>query len=193
MRGLVSTLPLILVIAGCHHEQAVVKSPAPSPMPATQPAPPVAKTPPAPSTRTCSGDTDCGDKQLCIRGACVDITPELAECSMLRVHFDFNVAQIHSGDLPSLARIARCLRADHELYVRIEGNADERGTEEYNLALADKRATAVATYLSSLGVTKAQLSTVSYGKDKPLCVEHDEECWAKNRRAAVKTKAGKKQ
>jgi peptidoglycan-associated lipoprotein len=70
--------------------------------------------------------------------------------------------------------------------VTIQGNADERGTEEYNMALGDRRATTVAHYLESLGASAAQLKTVSYGKENPLCTEHDEECWAKNRRAELK-------
>ena len=74
------------------------------------------------------------------------------------------------------------------MHVTIEGNADERGTDEYNLALGDQRATSVARYLKALGASPTQLKTVSYGKEKPLCTEHDEECWAKNRRAAVKSK-----
>jgi peptidoglycan-associated lipoprotein len=83
-------------------------------------------------------------------------------------------------------RSARCLKADHALHVSIEGNADERGTEEYNMALGDRRATTVKGYLESLGASASQLKTVSYGKENPLCTEHDEECWAKNRRAEMK-------
>ncbi len=65
----------------------------------------------------------------------------------------------------------------------IEGHCDERGTAEYNMALGERRATAVKNYLVSLGVPKAALSTVSFGKEKPLDPGHDEEAWAKNRRA----------
>jgi peptidoglycan-associated lipoprotein len=147
-----------------------------------------AQPPPAAASaeKLCSADTDCGSKQLCIRSHCVDISANLAECSALRIHFDFNVATIRSDDLSQLQRISRCLKADTGLHVTIEGNADERGTEEYNMALGDQRATAVRKYLQSLGTSDAQLRTVSYGKENPLCTEHDEDCWAKNRRAAVK-------
>ena len=138
--------------------------------------------------RTCSSDIDCGERQLCIRSQCVDITPGLAECSTERIHFDFNQADIHPDETAKLQRMGRCLKADHALHVTIEGNADERGTEDWNLALGDKRATAVENYLEQLGVSKAQLKTVSYGKDRPLCSQHNEECWAKNRRAALKPK-----
>ena len=143
-----------------------------------------------PSTaHACSVDSDCHDKQLCIRSQCVDITPDLAECSTVRVQFDFNDANLHDTAGPKLERMARCLKADHGLQVTIEGNADERGTEEWNIALGDKRATSVAQYLERLGVSQAQLRTVSYGKERPLCEEHNEACWAKNRRAAVTPQA----
>ena len=109
----------------------------------------------------------------------------------MHVHFPFNSDEIDSADKPSLDRSARCLKADHSLHVTIEGNADERGTEEYNMALGDRRAHSVAGYLQSLGASQAQLGTVSYGKEKPECQEHDEACWARNRRAALKASEGK--
>jgi peptidoglycan-associated lipoprotein len=140
----------------------------------------------AAAEKLCSTDSDCSDKQLCIRQHCVDITDNLAECGVLRVHFLLDSAEIADADRQLLERPARCLKASHGLHVTIEGNADERGTEEYNLALGDRRATSVAKYLESLGVSQEQLKTVSYGKENPLCTEHDEACWSKNRRAAVK-------
>jgi peptidoglycan-associated lipoprotein len=66
--------------------------------------------------------------------------------------------------------------------VTIEGHADERGSEAYNLALGDARAKAAKDYLSSIGIPASQLAIISYGKDKPVCDEHDEACWQRNRR-----------
>jgi peptidoglycan-associated lipoprotein len=108
------------------------------------------------------------------------------DCGLVRVHFDFNNSAIQDGDKPLLERAATCLKQNNKLHVTIEGNADERGTEEYNLALGDQRARSVATYLERLGASSAQVKTVSYGKEQPECNEHDEACWSKNRRAAVK-------
>jgi peptidoglycan-associated lipoprotein len=102
------------------------------------------------------------------------------------VHFAFNKWDIESQEASALERLGRCLRADRVLHVTIEGNADERGTEEYNLHLGEKRANAVEKYLANLGVSSSQLKTVSYGKDRPVCTEHSEDCWAQNRRAALK-------
>jgi peptidoglycan-associated lipoprotein len=178
------TLVALALLAGCAHkpeaknENKTTPNPASSSPPAT-----VANTTPAPSS--CSSDLDCGPRQLCIRARCVDITADLAECSHVRVHFPFNSSELDPAELTALQRSARCLGADTALHVTIEGNADERGTEEYNLALGDRRATAVAKYLESLGASEAQLRTVSYGKENPLCTEHDEACWARNRRAEL--------
>ena len=182
-RSIVVLLSLAAGLVACSHE--VAKSSVVA-TPQTVAAQPAAKAPPATALRTCSADDDCGDKQLCIRSQCVDIAPELAECGTVRVHFDFNDANLHQDETIKLVRMSRCLKADHDLHVAIEGNADERGTEEWNIALGDKRATSVAQYLETLGVSKAQLRTVSYGKERPLCDQHNEECWAKNRRAALK-------
>ncbi|HEX6835340.1 MAG TPA: peptidoglycan-associated lipoprotein Pal [Polyangia bacterium] len=179
-------VPLLLVF-GCAHKQETKAATPPPPAPA-----PAAASTPAPTEKSCSTDLDCGDKQLCIRNRCVDISAGLAECNQVRVHFPFNSSEIDPADKPGLERSARCLKADQALHVTIAGNADERGTEEYNMALGDKRATAVASYLESLGASAAQLKTVSYGKENPLCTEHDEDCWAKNRRAEMKSgEAGK--
>jgi peptidoglycan-associated lipoprotein len=177
-------LPLItaFTLFGCAHKQETKTA---ATTPASPPAAPAtaAAQPAAPG---CSSDLDCGEKQLCIRNRCVDISAGLAECSQVRIHFAFNSAELDPADKPGLERSARCLKADHALHVSIEGNADERGTEEYNMALGDRRATTVAKYLEALGSSAAQLKTVSYGKEKPLCTEHDEDCWAKNRRADMK-------
>ena len=184
----------LLLVPACAHKPPAAPSPesgaaapaAPTPaVPAVAPAPAAAA---APAEQACSKDDDCSLKALCIRNRCVDITPEiqLAECSQTRVHFDFDAYLIRAEDKPRLDRVARCLRADQKLHVTIEGNADERGTEEYNLQLGDKRATAVERYLQVLGVPGGQLKSISYGYEKPLCAEHNEECWSKNRRAGLK-------
>ena len=77
---------------------------------------------------------------------------------------------------------AQLLKQYHRLYVNIEGHCDERGSEEYNLALGAKRAETVQKTLEQLGVSKAQLQTVSYGKERPFCDAHNEHCWQQNRR-----------
>ena len=173
-------LPLIAVF-GCAHQQKQEAKAQPAPAPA-----PVAQSTPAPDTRgTCTRDLDCASGQICLDGRCADIASNLSACTSVRVHFGFNESDISSADRDSLERAARCLKADRDLHIAIAGNADERGTEEYNMALGDRRAHAVSDYLRSLGASDAQLQTVSYGKEHPICSEHDEACWQQNRRAEL--------
>ena len=181
MRYLIS-LGIAVVVAGCAHQTNAPKVEQARPELSTKPAQASAA---APAESLCSRDLDCGDGRLCLHQHCVNISSGAAECESVRVHFDFNSSQIHEADRPVLQRMAVCLKAEQAVHVTVEGNADERGTEEYNLALGDKRATAVEKYLEALGVSGQQLRTVSYGKERPLCTEHDEACWAKNRRAGL--------
>jgi peptidoglycan-associated lipoprotein len=187
-RSVIAVLALVLV--GCAHKPETKKDTSPSSSGGGA-APLSSRLEP---TNSCTRDLDCGPKQLCIRNQCVDISEHLAECGHVRINFPLNSSDLPSDSATTLERSARCLKADLALHVTIEGNADERGTEEYNLALGDRRATAVAKYLERLGASQAQLKTVSYGKENPLCVEHDEECWGKNRRAELNVAgaAGKK-
>jgi peptidoglycan-associated lipoprotein len=178
-------LTLVAMVGGCAHKQET-KAEAPKAEPAAAPQAAATPAPAATGAKTCASDLDCGSKQLCLNNKCVDITPDLAECTNVRVHFPFNSDEIDGADKPQLDRSARCLKADTTLHVTIEGNADERGTEEYNMALGDRRARSVAGYLQSLGASQQQVATVSFGKENPECQEHDEACWAKNRRASLK-------
>jgi peptidoglycan-associated lipoprotein len=187
MNRLMPLLPLSAVLACAHAPKAAEAAPPPAPAPAVAmaPAPPPPAPAPAVAARSCSADTECSASQLCVRSSCVAITPALEECGVTRVHFDFDQAELHQAELPKLERMARCLGADRAVHVVIEGNADERGTVEYNLHLGDRRASAVERYLEGMGVPGPQLATVSYGKEIPLCTRHDEECWSRNRRASV--------
>jgi peptidoglycan-associated lipoprotein len=99
------------------------------------------------------------------------------------VHFDFDRSALRDDAKNICQEIAAYLKAHPRTALVIEGHCDERGTAEYNLALGDRRATAVKSYLVSLGVPATELSTVSFGKERPLDPGHTEAAWAKNRRA----------
>lgn len=99
------------------------------------------------------------------------------------IYFDFDQASITDAARATLVRHAAWLAAHPEVRVVVEGHCDERGTVEYNLALGDKRAQATRDTLVGLGVASARLSAVSFGKERPLDVGHDEAAWAHNRRA----------
>jgi len=98
-----------------------------------------------------------------------------------RIYFDFDKADIKAGSEAALKGNAAWVK-DHSKNIVIQGNCDERGTNEYNIALGDRRANAAKKYLINLGVAKGELSTVSYGEEKPAASCHDESCWSQNRR-----------
>jgi peptidoglycan-associated lipoprotein len=101
------------------------------------------------------------------------------------VNFDFDSAELTVSARSTLNRQAAFLSVNPDLMIVIEGHADERGTREYNLALGERRATAVRDYLVAKGINSARVRTVSYGKERPAVSGSDEAAWAKNRRAAT--------
>jgi len=96
--------------------------------------------------------------------------------------FDYDSAEIRPDAREVLQKDADFLKGYPQAHVTIEGHCDERGSTEYNLALGDRRANAVKEYLVSLGVSAGNLTTTSWGKEKPFCTDHDETCWQQNRR-----------
>ena len=96
------------------------------------------------------------------------------------IYFDFDSALLRNDARPELQKVAQ--EAKRAKAIRIEGNCDERGTTEFNLALGDARARSAATYLERLGVRKNKISTVSYGSEHPKVPGHDESAWSQNRR-----------
>lgn len=108
---------------------------------------------------------------------------ELGVLSLENVYFDYDKYNLTPSALDILARHAQALKQYREIPVVIEGHCDERGTIEYNLALGEKRANAVKDYLVSLGIERSRLSTISYGKERPVDTRSNETAWARNRRA----------
>ncbi len=106
------------------------------------------------------------------------------------VHFALNRYQIEDNDKAVLQRQAAWLSKFPRVRVRIEGHCDERGTREYNLALGARRANAVKEYLAGQGVAMGRLETISYGKERPICTESNEACWAQNRRGVTTISSG---
>jgi peptidoglycan-associated lipoprotein len=98
------------------------------------------------------------------------------------IHFAYNEYTIEPQDGSILHNNATWLTAHANSRVQIEGHCDERGSEEYNIALGAKRAQAAKDYLVTLGISGDRISTISYGKELPLCTEHEESCWSQNRR-----------
>lgn len=97
-------------------------------------------------------------------------------------YFDYDKADIRPDAREALGKTGDFLRRYPQVKVAIEGHCDERGSTEYNLVLGDRRAQATRQYLISLGISADRMNTISYGKEKPSCMEHGEECWQQNRR-----------
>ncbi|HWM92153.1 MAG TPA: peptidoglycan-associated lipoprotein Pal [Thermoanaerobaculia bacterium] len=99
------------------------------------------------------------------------------------VYFEYDEISLSDETRERLARNAELLKAQPSFQVTIEGHADERGTNEYNLALGERRANSVRDYLGSLGVDGGRLRIITYGEERPVCTESAESCWSQNRRA----------
>lgn len=138
--------------------------------------PPVAEAPPQAAPVTSS----------IIPGSAEDLKQNVGDT----VHFAYNEYNIEDSDKATLQRQAAWLAKYPSVRFTIEGNCDERGTREYNLALGARRANAVKEYLVSLGVSAARLETISYGKERPICTESTEDCWAQNRRGVSTISGG---
>ena len=112
----------------------------------------------------------------------------MANPNLKEIHFDFDKYNIRPADAKILDGNAAWLKSNNNL-VLIEGHCDERGTAEYNLALGERRAKSAMNYLVAQGVQASRITIISYGKERPLCTEKTEACWARNRRDAFLTKA----
>jgi peptidoglycan-associated lipoprotein len=118
------------------------------------------------------------------------ITEEVRNLLATRVHFDFDRSDIRPGDAAILDRKIAILRANPNLRIRISGHCDERGSDEYNLALGNRRANSAKQYLVNAGIEAARIETISYGEERPIAMGSNEEAWAQNRRAEFDIIAG---
>ena len=183
---------LILAAAGCAKKpvakntpptpQAVVE---PAPQPAAQPAPrPAAQ----PQPQTVANNPAPRYPDAATRARIDELLARIEDA-----YFDYNQHTLRPDAIKALQADSTELRDIIVQYpnykLTIEGHCDERGSEAYNLALGDARAKAAKDYLVQVGISTTQLAVVSYGKDKPICDEHDEACWQKNRRIHIAASA----
>jgi len=141
-------------------------------------------------TATGPGGTATASARVTVEAAPVEAAPsanpslsELFEQNVRDAFFDFNKSDIRADARENLAKTAEFLRSYKQIRVTIEGHCDERGSTEYNIGLGERRAQAAKNYLISLGITADRMDTVSWGKERPFCGEHTEDCWQQNRRA----------
>jgi peptidoglycan-associated lipoprotein len=182
---MVPTALLILVVTGCAKQPATMPASASAPSPgstgASRPQPAAAQS----SMGQDAGRATLGAGAGGAGATAARVSPrEFAENAALRdVNFDYDKYDIRPADAKILDANAAWLKTNARSLLLIEGHCDERGTPEYNLALGERRAKAAMSYLTALGILANRISIVSYGEERPLCKEHGEACWAKNRRA----------
>lgn len=151
---------LAAAVAACSHAQPVAEAPAAPPPAPVKAAPPPEK----PAAQEIAKPTP--------------LVPVPSDS----IYFDFDRADLKPEAKNELATLGTLLAKNPSLTVRVEGNCDERGTEEYNIALGQRRADAAKKYLVNMGAATGQITTISYGKDRPRAKGHDEESWRQNRR-----------
>ncbi len=110
------------------------------------------------------------------------MTADRAALASHTVYFAFDSAAVRKSEKSNIEAVAAALSADRSAKLLIEGHCDERGTEEYNRSLGERRALALRGALAKIGVDPSRIRTISYGKDKPAVHGHDESAWSKNRR-----------
>jgi peptidoglycan-associated lipoprotein len=118
------------------------------------------------------------------------ITAEVRNTLATMIHYDYDKSNIRPGDAETLDTKVAILRANPNVRVRISGHCDERGSDEYNLALGNRRATSTKQYLVSHGIDASRIETVSFGEERPLAMGHDESAWSQNRRSEFELIAG---
>jgi peptidoglycan-associated lipoprotein len=177
----VPVIALSLFLVGCPKRPATTAASAPAPTgspsaaaPSTTPSPSMTPSPVAPSTASPTSPPAPSEFR--------------ATDNLKDVFFDFDKYDIRPTDAKMLDTNAAWLKSNDNL-VLIEGHCDERGTNEYNLALGERRAKAAMNYLVGQGVQASRITIISYGKERPTCTEHSESCWAQNRRAHFLVKA----
>ena len=182
--NLIARAGLSLLIGGARRE-AMCPHPGLENIPASSPAcvPPAPPPPPPPTVTMCPypglGSIPATDPACVAPPAAVAVDTSAITAP---IYFDFDKDDIRPDAAATLDRKIPWLQANPGMRIRIEGNADERGSDEYNLALGQRRAAAAKRYLVERGIAAERFDLVSYGEERPVCTEHDESCWQRNRR-----------
>jgi peptidoglycan-associated lipoprotein len=172
----------------CAKKQVAVATPPPAPVAAATPAPRATTPPPVrrdtPVQPVARSTPPSNYPNAATRARIDELIGRIQDA-----YFDYNQHTLRNDAISTLAadskELAEILQQYPGYKLKIEGYCDERGSAEYNVALGDARAKAAKDYLVNAGVSATQLDTVSYGKENPVCTEHDESCWQKNRRVHI--------
>ena len=168
MRPVLSSVTLVALIltflfVGCAKEEPPPPTAEAQPRPAAPPPPPPSPPPPPPGPSISQ--------------------QAFQEFQNQDIYFDFDKYDLRTDARATLDRKASFLNQNSSIRVQVEGHCDERGTNEYNMALGERRANAAKQYLTTAGISAGRLSTISYGEERPLDPGHNEAAWARNRRA----------
>ena len=175
---LVSMTVALVLLAGCAKRPVATVRQAPAPAPAPAAPPPAPAPAPAPPPPAAVAPAPAPEPAR-------PAPPKeyRANDALKPIYFDFDKATVRQSDAKILDASAQWLNSNSNYLLLIEGHCDERGTNDYNLALGDRRAKAAMNYLVAQGVKSDRITIVSYGEERPVCTEHNEACWAKNRRS----------
>ncbi len=164
----------VALVAGCSHR--------------TRPTPASANSavPSQPSSQTAGAGENSAEQAAVANGTAPGVQgPTAPQLQQRTIYFDFDSSEIKPEYNDTIAAHARYLVANPNIRVRLEGNTDERGSREYNIGLGERRAQAVRQALMLQGVADSQITTVSYGEERPAVTGHNEAAWAKNRRVDI--------
>jgi len=189
-----SLLVFGVLLAGCAKRPATTQAAAPPPTAAAATTPSPGPSTPPPSTLApapgSSEPSTAAPAPATTAPVARPVPSDFAANENLRdIFFDFDKYDIRPTDTKTLDANASWLKSNPNFLVLIEGHCDERGTNEYNLALGERRAKSTLNYLVSQGVQASRITIISYGEERPTCTQKTEECWAKNRRAHFLVKA----
>jgi peptidoglycan-associated lipoprotein len=192
---MVTLIMVTLVLTACAKRPATTAASAPAPVgaagttgstpPTSSPTPAAARPGGAPPSAAAAPTSPAAPGAAPSQAAAARPEPKefRAIPELKPIYFDFDKYDIRPGDAKILDTNAGWLKQNAAQLVLIEGHCDERGTNEYNLALGERRAKATMNYLVSQGVQASRITVISYGEERPVCTEKNEACWAKNRRA----------
>ncbi len=158
----------MLILTGCPKKVDTAKSTAVVEEEVVAPPRPVEPPPPAPRVEE------------------IPVAREL-EMTLREVYFDYDKSNIRPDARATLEKVAAWMNKNPNAKLKIEGHCDERGTNEYNLALGQRRSKAVRDFLAAMGVSGGRLSTISFGEERPVCTDPSESCYARNRRGLLVT------
>jgi len=172
-------------MSGCHKKVASAAPPPPPPAPAARETP----APPTPAPARAATPAPRPEPPAAAAAEPIRTSKQLADYlnKLLDAYFDYDKAELRADAQSALNSNSTELRALLQEFPNtkfvIEGNCDERGSPEYNLALGERRAKAAEEFLTQIGVPSERLAIISYGQERPVCMDHGESCWQKNRRA----------